>query len=107
MTSGAETTKVRIPGADLGTRFWPVTKKMPKGTPPVVNHPAMQYVVDEVFNSCLMEMLTISARNKCSQVFTRLDVTSQITSPDAIPALIDLRTRGMSLARPGRLGSIS
>ena len=39
--------KAVIPAAGLGTRFLPATKAMPKEMLPVVDKPAIQYVVEE------------------------------------------------------------
>ena len=40
-------TKAVIPAAGLGTRFLPATKATPKEMLPVVDKPAIQYVVEE------------------------------------------------------------
>src|SRR6476619_3150512 len=40
-------TKAVIPAAGLGTRFLPATKAQPKEMLPVVDRPAIQYVVEE------------------------------------------------------------
>src|SRR4051812_9854257 len=40
-------TKAVIPAAGLGTRFLPATKAQPKEMLPVVDKPAIQYVVEE------------------------------------------------------------
>lgn len=53
-----------IPVAGLGTRFLPVTKAMPKEMLPVVDKPAIQYVVEEAVNVGLNDVLMITGRNK-------------------------------------------
>ncbi len=56
--------KAVIPVAGLGTRFLPATKAMPKEMLPVVDKPAIQYVVEEAVASGLRDVLMITGRNK-------------------------------------------
>nr|WP_274637934.1 UTP--glucose-1-phosphate uridylyltransferase GalU [Microbacterium bovistercoris] len=56
--------KAVIPAAGLGTRFLPATKAMPKEMLPVVDKPAIQYVVEEAVNSGIQDVLIIIGRNK-------------------------------------------
>jgi UTP--glucose-1-phosphate uridylyltransferase len=57
-------TKAVIPAAGLGTRFLPATKAMPKEMLPVVDKPAIQYVVEEAVGAGLRDVLMITGRNK-------------------------------------------
>ena len=57
-------TKAVIPAAGLGTRFLPATKAMPKEMLPVVDKPAIQYVVEEAVRNDLTDVLMITGRNK-------------------------------------------
>ncbi|MCM3655866.1 UTP--glucose-1-phosphate uridylyltransferase GalU [Agromyces mediolanus] len=57
-------TKAVIPAAGLGTRFLPATKAMPKEMLPVVDKPAIQYVVEEAVNAGLNDVLMVTGRNK-------------------------------------------
>ena len=57
-------TKAVIPAAGLGTRFLPATKAMPKEMLPVVDKPAIQYVVEEAVDAGLTDVLMITGRNK-------------------------------------------
>ncbi|MBF0671832.1 MAG: UTP--glucose-1-phosphate uridylyltransferase GalU [Salinibacterium sp.] len=57
-------TKAVIPAAGLGTRFLPATKAMPKEMLPVVDKPAIQYVVEEAVNAGLTDVLMVTGRNK-------------------------------------------
>ena len=57
-------TKAVIPAAGLGTRFLPATKAMPKEMLPVVDKPAIQYVVEEAVQAGLTDVLMITGRNK-------------------------------------------
>ena len=57
-------TKAVIPAAGLGTRFLPATKAMPKEMLPVVDTPAIQYVVEEAVRAGLTDLLMVTGRNK-------------------------------------------
>lgn len=57
-------TKAVIPAAGLGTRFLPATKATPKEMLPVVDRPAIQYVVEEANRAGLNDVLMITGRNK-------------------------------------------
>ncbi|QPE03865.1 UTP--glucose-1-phosphate uridylyltransferase GalU [Microbacterium schleiferi] len=56
--------KAVIPAAGLGTRFLPATKAMPKEMLPVVDKPAIQYVVEEAASAGIQDVLIIIGRNK-------------------------------------------
>lgn len=56
--------KAVIPAAGLGTRFLPATKALPKEMLPVVDKPAIQYVVEEAVAAGLDDVLMILGRNK-------------------------------------------
>src|ERR1700731_1395820 len=68
--SGAATTaavtKALVPAAGLGTRFLPATKATPKEMLPVVDKPAIQYVVEEAVTAGLDDVLLITGRSKRS-----------------------------------------
>jgi UTP--glucose-1-phosphate uridylyltransferase len=57
-------TKAVIPVAGLGTRFLPATKAIPKEMLPVVDKPAIQYVVEEAVRAGLDDILFITGRGK-------------------------------------------
>ncbi len=57
-------TKAVIPAAGLGTRFLPATKAQPKEMLPVVDTPAIQYVVGEAVESGIDDILIITGRGK-------------------------------------------
>ena len=61
-----EVTKAVIPAAGLGTRFLPATKATPKEMLPVVDKPAIQYVVEEAVAAGLDDVLLITGRSKRS-----------------------------------------
>jgi UTP--glucose-1-phosphate uridylyltransferase len=56
--------KAVIPAAGLGTRFLPATKATPKEMLPVVDKPAIQYVVEEAARAGLTDVLMVTGRNK-------------------------------------------
>ncbi|GGF00745.1 UTP--glucose-1-phosphate uridylyltransferase GalU [Mycetocola zhadangensis] len=56
--------KVVIPAAGFGTRFLPATKALPKEMLPVVDKPAIQYVVEEAVSAGLNDVVMIIGRNK-------------------------------------------
>ncbi len=60
----ARVTKAVIPAAGLGTRFLPATKATPKEMLPVVDKPAIQYVVEEAVRAGLDDVLMITGRSK-------------------------------------------
>ncbi|BCW37371.1 UTP--glucose-1-phosphate uridylyltransferase [Arthrobacter sp. StoSoilA2] len=63
-TRGNIVRKAVIPAAGLGTRFLPATKAMPKEMLPVVDAPAIQYVVEEAVNAGLTDILMITGQSK-------------------------------------------
>lgn len=56
--------KAVIPCAGMGTRFLPFTKAVPKELIPVVDKPALQYIVEEVANSGISDVLIITNSKK-------------------------------------------
>ena len=62
--TSASIRKAVIPAAGLGTRFLPATKAMPKEMLPVVDMPAIQYVVEEAAAAGLTEIVMVTGRNK-------------------------------------------
>ncbi len=58
--------KAVIPAAGLGTRFLPLTKSMPKEMLPIINIPAIHYVVDEAIRGGIDDILIVTARGKRS-----------------------------------------
>ncbi len=66
MTKRTSVTKAVMPVAGLGTRFLPATKATPKEMLPVVDKPAIQYVVEEAVAAGLDDVLFITGRNKTS-----------------------------------------
>lgn len=94
--------KAVIPAAGLGTRFLPATKAMPKEMLPVVDKPAIQYVVEEAVNAGMTDILMITGRNKRSleDHFDRVPFIEQ-----TLEAKGDLEKLA-AVRRPSELGDI-
>ena len=56
--------KAIIPAAGLGTRVLPASKAMPKEMLPIVDKPAIQYIVEEAVNAGITDILIITNRGK-------------------------------------------
>ncbi|MGH2661361.1 MAG: UTP--glucose-1-phosphate uridylyltransferase GalU [Actinomycetota bacterium] len=56
--------KAVIPAAGLGTRFLPATKSQPKEMLPLVDKPAIQYVVEEAVRAGIQDILIVTGRGK-------------------------------------------
>ena len=70
-------TKAVIPAAGFGTRFFPITKAMPKEMVPVVDKPVIQYVVEEAVASGCDDILIITGRNKRA-IEDHFDVSAEL-----------------------------
>ncbi|MCW2942507.1 MAG: UTP-glucose-phosphate uridylyltransferase [Actinomycetia bacterium] len=66
MTDFAPVLKAVVPAAGLGTRFLPATKATPKEMLPIVDKPAIQYVVEEAVAAGLSDVLMVTGRSKRS-----------------------------------------
>lgn len=56
--------KAVIPAAGLGVRFLPITKALPKEMIPIVDKPAIQYIVEEAVDSGIEDIMIITGRGK-------------------------------------------
>lgn len=59
-------TKAIIPAAGFGTRFLPQTKAMPKEMMPIVDKPIIQYVVEELVEAGIKDIIIVGSSNKRS-----------------------------------------
>jgi len=59
-----EIKKAIIPVAGLGTRFLPLSKVVPKELWPLVEKPVIQYIVEEVKNSGIEEIIFVISPDK-------------------------------------------
>ncbi|WP_285891284.1 UTP--glucose-1-phosphate uridylyltransferase GalU [Paenibacillus pasadenensis] len=67
LRSGPILTHIRkaiIPAGGLGTRFLPATKAQPKEMMPLIDKPAIQYIVEEAVASGIESIMIVSGRNK-------------------------------------------
>lgn len=92
-------TKAVIPAAGLGTRVLPATKAMPKEMLPIVDKPAIQYIVEEAVRSGITDILIITNRGKdiiedhfdrCPELEERLLATGKNDVYDEVVALSHL-----------------
>ena len=56
--------KAVIPAGGFGTRILPITKAMPKEMYPIVDKPAIQYIIEEAVESGIEDILIITNRGK-------------------------------------------
>src|SRR3984885_269770 len=69
-------TKAVIAAAGFGTRFLPQTKAMPKEMLPVVDKPIIQYVVEELVESGIKDIIIVTGYNKRS-IEDHFDIPNQ------------------------------
>lgn len=109
-------TKVRkavIPAAGFGTRFLPATKAQPKEMLPIVDTPAIQYIIEEALESGIEEILIITGRNKraiedhfdtsveLEQLLQQQGKTKQL---DMVRSLADIKVHFIRQKAPRGLG---
>ncbi len=96
----AAITKAVIPAAGLGTRFLPATKAMPKEMLPVVDMPAIQYVVEEAVAAGLHDVLMVTGRNKTAleNHFDKVGELEQILTAKGDTAKLEKVKRSTDLA---------
>ncbi|WP_040337368.1 UTP--glucose-1-phosphate uridylyltransferase GalU [Candidatus Blastococcus massiliensis] len=91
--------KAVIPVAGMGTRFLPATKAVPKELLPVVDRPALQYIVEEAARAGLPEVLMVTGRNKAAiedffdstpELETALEKKGDAARLDAVRASTDV-----------------
>lgn len=69
--------KAVIPAAGFGTRFLPATKAVPKEMLPIVDKPAIQYVVEEAVAAGIEDILIITSRDK-SAIENHFDISYEL-----------------------------
>ena len=69
--------KAVIPAAGMGTRVLPASKAIPKEMLPIVDRPAIQYIVEEAVKSGIEEILIITSRGK-SAIEDHFDYTPEL-----------------------------
>ena len=58
--------KAVIPAAGFGTRFLPQTKAMPKEMLPIVDKPIVQYIVEELVDAGIQDIIIVTGYHKRS-----------------------------------------
>src|SRR2546425_2682466 len=97
--SFAATMKAVIPAAGLGSRFLPYTKAQPKEMIPIVDKPAIQYVVEEAVASGMNEILIITGRGKRAiedHFDANVELDNQLARSGKPAALEDLKSLMMA-----------
>lgn len=100
--TGVRATKAVIPAAGLATRFLPASKAVPKELFPVVDKPALQYIVEEASVAGINDVLLITGRGKSSMVDhfdRRLDLEAALEAKGDTERLEAVR-------RPGELAAL-
>ncbi|MDA2807638.1 UTP--glucose-1-phosphate uridylyltransferase [Nocardiopsis suaedae] len=106
---GTTPTKAVIPAAGYGTRLLPVTKAVPKELLPIVDRPALQYVVEEAVASGLPDVLVVTGRNKSAledyfDHAPELDGAAGASAAARLAGLGELREEvGLHFVRQGRM----
>jgi UTP--glucose-1-phosphate uridylyltransferase len=93
--------KAVIPAAGLGTRFLPVTKSQPKEMLPLVDRPAIQYIVEEAVKASLGDLLIVTGRGKRSleDHFDRDEQLEAILTAEGKDDLLEAIRQPAQLAR--------
>ncbi len=87
-------TKAVIPAAGFGTRFLPATKSQPKEMLPIVDTPAIQYVVEEAARSGITDILMIIGKSKraIEEHFSRnLELETELSEKAKVDELEQIR----------------
>src|SRR5438876_388228 len=98
-----DVTKAVIPAAGLGTRFLPATKATPKVMLPVVDKPAIQYVVEEAVTAGLADVVLITGERQES-------IADHFSRTPDLEAQLSARGNDLALAAvraPTELASVS
>lgn len=64
MSHYPKVTKAVIPAAGLGTRFLPATKAIAKEILPIIDKPAIQFIVEEALEAGIQDILIITGKGK-------------------------------------------
>lgn len=93
-------TKAVIPAAGLGTRVLPASKAIPKEMLPIVDKPAIQYIVEEAVAAGITDILIITGRGKgaIEDHFDRAPELEERLKTSGKTALYDECVKASSLA---------
>jgi UTP--glucose-1-phosphate uridylyltransferase len=97
----ARARKAVIPAAGLGTRFLPATKAVPKELLPVVDTPALEYIVSEAAANDISDVLIVTARGKeaIAEHFDSRPALEDALEAKGSTALLERTRRSSALAR--------
>ncbi|NLG22833.1 MAG: UTP--glucose-1-phosphate uridylyltransferase GalU [Actinomycetales bacterium] len=105
--------KAVIPVAGLGTRFLPATKAVPKELLPVVDRPAIEYIVEEAVRAGLTDVLMVTGRGKGAiedhfdghpEIERALDAKGDQQRRDRVDASTDIEVHFVRQGVPKGLG---
>lgn len=91
--------KAVIPAAGLGTRVLPITKALPKEMLPIVDKPAIQYIVEEAVRAGIEDILIITNRGKgiiedhfdhVTELEQRLEATGRTETLEQLNAITNM-----------------
>lgn len=94
--------KAVIPAAGLGTRVLPATKAMPKGMLPIVDKPAIQYLVEEAVQSGCTDILIILGRNQ-SIIEDHFDRNPELEEKLSVPGKEKLLAECLGIANQANI----
>ncbi len=89
--------KAIIPADELGTRFLPATKAMPKEMLPIIDKPMIQYIVEEAIASGIEDILIVTGKNKRAiedHFDHSFELESHLEEKQKIQELLDVRQSG-------------
>jgi len=92
--------KAVIPAAGMGTRFLPATKVQPKEMLPIVDVPAIQYVVEEAVRAGITEILIITGRSKRA-------IEDHFDKSVELEALLEQKGKNKELAEMQRISNLA
>lgn len=98
-------TKAVIPAAGLGTRFLPATKAIPKEMIPIVDRPAIQYMVEECARAEVHDVLIVTGMGKAA-VEDHFDRRLDLEQALADKGKTDLRDEARDLAGLAQIHSV-
>ena len=81
--------KAVIPAAGYGTRFLPITKGVPKEMLPIVDKPAIQYIVEEAIDSGIEEIVIVVSKGKqaIENYFTHSEIYDSIKNRELLKSV--------------------
>jgi len=85
-----------IPAAGLGTRFLPLTKAVPKEMVPILDKPAIHYIISEAIESGINEICIVCSADKEA-------IIKYLQPDDALAAMLERKGKGDWIAEVDRL----